>query len=101
MGTAARICGSELSEEAQQDRRALRNNRIRLLVGLLMMAIGYFGPILQAPNGVRFWIMCTFDGTIAVLVVCYKVFFDRPWPNAALTAGIAMLAFAGLLELAS
>ena len=98
---AARICGSELSEEARQDRRAGRNNRIRLLVGLLLMAIGYFGPILQAPNGVRFCIMCTFDGTIAVLVICYKVFFERPWANAALTAGLAMLAFAGLLELAS
>ncbi len=97
---AARLTGSELTAAAAEDRRAIRINHIKLLIGLglIMGAIGT--PLIISPTGVRLWIMCTFDGTILVIVLLYKWFFERPWSHAAIVAGMTMILF-GLLLLAA
>lgn len=94
---AARLTGSELTAAAAEDRRAVRIDRIKTGVGLALIAAAFAIPLKISPTGVRLWILCTFDGTILVLGLCYKVFFERPWSHATLVAGIVMALFAMLL----
>jgi len=98
---AARVTGSELTAAAEEDRRALRIDRIKTCVGLVLIVAAFALPLKIAPTGVRLWIMCTFDGTLLVLAVSYKLFFERPWSHVALVAGTFMLLFSGLLLLAT
>jgi len=94
---AARLTGSELTAAAAEDRRAARIDRIKTCVGVVLIAAAFLIPLKISPTGVRLWILCTFDGTILVLGLCYKVFFERPWSHTTLVAGVAMALFAMLL----
>lgn len=97
---AARLTGSELTAAADEDRKAVHVDRIKLFVGLALIAAGFGIPLKISPTGVRLWILCTFDGTILVLAMLYKWFFERAWSHMALVAGTAMILF-GLLLLAA
>jgi len=98
---SARLTGSELTAAALEDRRSIRRGRIQTLIGIALMVVAFAGPIMISPTKLRIWIMCVLDGTMAVLALSYKLFFDRPWAHATLVAGIFMVLFAGLLLLAT
>lgn len=97
---AARLTGSEMTAAADEDRHAVRVDRIKLFVGLALVAVGFGVPLKISPTGVRLWILCTFDGTILVLALLYKWFFEKAWSHMALVAGTTMILF-GLLLLAA
>jgi len=90
---------SDRSKEAQRDFGVIRGRRITFVVGLTLLAIGYFGPILITPTAVRVWVSSTLTGTMLVTVFMYKVFFQRTWSHAALVAGILAMGIGGLVLL--
>lgn len=97
---AARLTGSEMTAAAAEDRHAVRIDRIKLIIGLILIAVGFGVPLKISPTGVRLWILCTFDGTILVLALLYKWFFEKAWSHMALVAGTALVLF-GMLLLAA
>ncbi|MFQ5422746.1 MAG: hypothetical protein ACE5F9_02075 [Phycisphaerae bacterium] len=95
----ARRRGSEQSEETRQDYRSIRHDRYRLATGTVLFVAGLTGSLTGARFlALRLWVMGTLYGTMAVLVVMYKVFFQKPWSHAMLIMGLLSFALCVLIR---
>jgi len=95
----ARRRGSEKSEETRQDYRSIRRGQYRLAVGTVLFVVGLAGSVMGARLlALRLWVMCTLYGMMVVLVVMYKVFFQKPWSHAMLIVGLLSVVLCVLIR---